>query len=223
MREQPVLMIEHHHRSVLQIDFGNIPVEALALGHIGDAACLGQQRIELLVAVFAPIQKPVTGQPDRHIAVRVRPPGPDADIGVKVATLRRGHRRIGFHGLDLHLKPGFPGHGLDQLGGLLRGGRIAHHQLHRHFAQPERFQHRPRRAQVPLRHRVGGIPIRAARGLGLVGWHLRAFKRHLVDQAPVDRKFKRLAHPGLGGEFAAPEHPIAQIEQHGLVGDGRCH
>ena len=66
-------MIQHDVRAVGEIDIDELSIQCLALRDVGDAAGACQQIVEFRIAVFPPIQEAVAGEPDRNVAVRVRP------------------------------------------------------------------------------------------------------------------------------------------------------
>src|SRR5260221_10225305 len=74
---QPFEMIEKDMRAGGEIDRRSLGVERLALTDHRALPRLGQQRIELGVAILAPVEEAVAGEPDADIAVGIPPAAPD--------------------------------------------------------------------------------------------------------------------------------------------------
>src|SRR5947209_20311307 len=76
-------MPQHETRQVAQQDLGRLVVELLALGGIRLVARRRQDRVEIGVAVLAVVLAAVAGREREDVAVRVRAPAPEGEVGLK--------------------------------------------------------------------------------------------------------------------------------------------
>src|SRR5438128_12010638 len=98
-------MPQNETRQVAQQDLGRLVVELLALGGIRLVARLRQDRVEIGVAVLAVVLAAVAGREREDVAVRVRAPTPEGEVGLEVALAAGREHRDVFLRLDRHRDP----------------------------------------------------------------------------------------------------------------------
>ena len=144
-------MIEDEHRSVRH----PLPccpfIQGATHGRIRGLAGSDEGRIHRRVAIAHTVEKPIRGDPEGDIAVRVGAARPDAEGHIVAAAVgTRDHGR-GFKRFDPHLKARLGHHGLHDLGDLGLDGAVGREQ-------------REDRVRLPC------LPQQSARAGHVAGW-----------------------------------------------------
>ncbi|CPP92888.1 Uncharacterised protein [Bordetella pertussis] len=192
-------------------------VDRLALGLVGHGARLGQQLVDLGIAIAAVVQRALAGHELVDVAVRVDPARPAAHDHLEVAGLRLVEHGGVFGGPQAQLEAGLGRHGLDPFGDGRGRGVVAEGELGLDLLQAGFLEQRAGALDIALGHRELVAVIGAGRRERLAGRVEDAAADHFVDDGAVDRQGQRLAHPLVLERIGLGALAVARIEEDLLV------
>src|SRR5215469_2236122 len=216
----PVPEVQARH--VAQHDLGDLVVELLALGRVGDVSRLHEEGVDLGIAVFAVVLRAVAGDEGVHVAVGVGPAAPEREVRLEVSLVPGLEHRHVFLRLDGHGDSRLREHGLEHESGFLPITLGRHDQREGEIGLTRLLQELTGARDVALAHGQLGVVVGAGRIDPLVAGDVLVVEHRLDERLAIDGEIDGLTQPHVREQL--PLRPVGKIQRNHRVAElGNAH